>query len=191
MWKYVENNKAADIDWFRLESNREGTRWFGKCWYIHELLKYEFDVEFDVSSLHLSCFQLSFEFNANKLITDNIYAYCICIDNVPICYQRIWWIPHTHFPAWNYCYLCISMYCEWPFSTEIFCIWTENAFIPVVERIVVVKSVSHTWGNNWAIWDPASLLSEWSLFVIIKFTVNVYYAYVVSAVLLCHNFQLL
>ena len=49
LWKYVENNKAADIDWFRLESNKEGSRWFGKCWYIHELLKYEFDVEFDVS----------------------------------------------------------------------------------------------------------------------------------------------
>lgn len=23
-------------------------RWFGKCWYIHDLLKYEFDIEFDV-----------------------------------------------------------------------------------------------------------------------------------------------
>ncbi|OCT66650.1 hypothetical protein XELAEV_18042902mg [Xenopus laevis] len=46
--KYVENNKNADNDWFRLESNKEGTRWFGKCWYIHDLLKYEFDVEFDV-----------------------------------------------------------------------------------------------------------------------------------------------
>uniref|UniRef100_A0A8C2APV5 Ubiquitin-fold modifier-conjugating enzyme 1 n=1 Tax=Cyprinus carpio TaxID=7962 RepID=A0A8C2APV5_CYPCA len=46
--KYVENNKAADNDWFRLESNKEGTRWFGKCWYIHELLKYEFDMEFDI-----------------------------------------------------------------------------------------------------------------------------------------------
>lgn len=46
--QYVENNKAADNDWFRLESNKEGTRWFGKCWYIHDLLKYEFDVEFDV-----------------------------------------------------------------------------------------------------------------------------------------------
>ena len=32
----------------RLESNKEGTRWFGKCWYVHELLKYEFDVEFDI-----------------------------------------------------------------------------------------------------------------------------------------------
>jgi hypothetical protein len=33
-----------------LESNKEGTRWFGKCWYIHNLLRYEFDVEFDVSA---------------------------------------------------------------------------------------------------------------------------------------------
>lgn len=24
-------------------------RWFGKCWYVHELLKYEFAIEFDVS----------------------------------------------------------------------------------------------------------------------------------------------
>jgi len=54
MLKYVENNKTADIDWFRLESNKEGTRWFGKCWYIHELLKYEFDVEFDVSLSDMS-----------------------------------------------------------------------------------------------------------------------------------------
>ncbi|EDV26152.1 Ubiquitin-fold modifier-conjugating enzyme 1 [Trichoplax sp. H2] len=46
--KYVENNKKQDNDWFRLESNKEGTRWFGKCWYVHNLLKYEFDVEFDI-----------------------------------------------------------------------------------------------------------------------------------------------
>ncbi|PVD26973.1 hypothetical protein C0Q70_12122 [Pomacea canaliculata] len=46
--QYVKNNKDSDNDWFRLESNKEGTRWFGKCWYIHELLKYEFDVEFDI-----------------------------------------------------------------------------------------------------------------------------------------------
>ncbi|XP_055351365.1 ubiquitin-fold modifier-conjugating enzyme 1-like [Paramacrobiotus metropolitanus] len=46
--KYVENNKAADNDWFRLESNKEGTKWFGKCWYIHQLLKYEFEIEFDI-----------------------------------------------------------------------------------------------------------------------------------------------
>nr|XP_012145555.1 PREDICTED: ubiquitin-fold modifier-conjugating enzyme 1 isoform X2 [Megachile rotundata] len=46
--KYVKNNKDSDNDWFRLESNKEGTRWFGKCWYIHNLLKYEFEIEFDI-----------------------------------------------------------------------------------------------------------------------------------------------
>ncbi|NXJ84228.1 UFC1 enzyme, partial [Trogon melanurus] len=46
--QYVENNKRADNDWFRLESNAEGTRWFGKCWYVHELLKYEFAIEFEI-----------------------------------------------------------------------------------------------------------------------------------------------
>ena len=51
MTQYVKKNKEADNDWFRLESNADGTRWFGKCWYIHELIKYEFDVEFDVSSI--------------------------------------------------------------------------------------------------------------------------------------------
>ena len=48
-FQYVQNNKEADNDWFRLESNKEGTRWFGKCWYIHEMQKFEFDLEFDVS----------------------------------------------------------------------------------------------------------------------------------------------
>ena len=46
--KYVENNKEADNDWFRLESNSDGTKWWGKCWHIHELLKYEFSIEFDI-----------------------------------------------------------------------------------------------------------------------------------------------
>jgi len=46
--KYVEQNKSNDNDWFRLESNKDGTKWFGKCWYIHELLKYEFDIEFEI-----------------------------------------------------------------------------------------------------------------------------------------------
>ena len=32
----------------RLEANKEGTRWFGKCWHFHDLKKYEFDVEFDI-----------------------------------------------------------------------------------------------------------------------------------------------
>ena len=44
----MSNNKESDNDWFRLESNKEGTRWFGKCWFYHNQLKYEFDVEFDI-----------------------------------------------------------------------------------------------------------------------------------------------
>eukprot|EP00054_Salpingoeca_dolichothecata_P037254 m.10306 g.10306 ORF g.10306 m.10306 type:complete len:171 (+) comp7385_c0_seq2:27-539(+) len=46
--KYVQNNKEADNDWFRLESNEKGTKWFGKCWTIVDLMKYEFDIEFDI-----------------------------------------------------------------------------------------------------------------------------------------------
>ncbi|KAL2718892.1 ubiquitin-fold modifier-conjugating enzyme 1 [Vespula squamosa] len=45
---YVKNNKESNKDWFRLESNKEGTRWFGKCWYMQNYLKYEFEVEFDI-----------------------------------------------------------------------------------------------------------------------------------------------
>lgn len=58
--QYVQNNKEADNDWFRLESNKEGTKWFGKCWYIHDLLKYEFDVEFEVSLLNTQFVILEF-----------------------------------------------------------------------------------------------------------------------------------
>ena len=61
---FINNNKANDTDWFRLESNAEGTRWFGKCWFYHKMIKYlfillklydellsfryEFNVEFDI-----------------------------------------------------------------------------------------------------------------------------------------------
>uniref|UniRef100_H2YG15 Ubiquitin-fold modifier-conjugating enzyme 1 n=1 Tax=Ciona savignyi TaxID=51511 RepID=H2YG15_CIOSA len=45
---YVKNNKENDNDWFRLESNKDGTKWFGKCWFIMDLKKYEFGIEFDI-----------------------------------------------------------------------------------------------------------------------------------------------
>lgn len=44
----MKNNKEADNDWFRLESNKEGTKWFGTVWTFVDQLKYEFDIEFDV-----------------------------------------------------------------------------------------------------------------------------------------------
>ncbi|XP_063978642.1 ubiquitin-fold modifier-conjugating enzyme 1 [Diachasmimorpha longicaudata] len=46
--QYTKNNKASDSHWFHLQPNEGGTKWFGKCWYVHNLLKYEFDVEFDI-----------------------------------------------------------------------------------------------------------------------------------------------
>lgn len=46
--EYVKNNKTADNDWFRLESNKEGTKWFGSCWFFYNQLKYEFQIEFDI-----------------------------------------------------------------------------------------------------------------------------------------------
>lgn len=33
-------------------------RWFGKCWYIHDFLKYEFDIEFDVSMMEWEIWRL-------------------------------------------------------------------------------------------------------------------------------------
>ncbi|MCO5612970.1 hypothetical protein L7F22_067243 [Adiantum nelumboides] len=46
--KYMEMNKANDNDWFRISANADGTKWKGKCWYIHNLLKYEFDLQFEI-----------------------------------------------------------------------------------------------------------------------------------------------
>jgi len=47
--KFVELNKQLDNDWFTLEAtNSLGTRWKGKCWYIHNYLKYEFDLQFEI-----------------------------------------------------------------------------------------------------------------------------------------------
>ena len=46
---YTGMNKSKDNDWFRISAaNAEGTRWTGKCWYVHNLLKYEFDIQFDI-----------------------------------------------------------------------------------------------------------------------------------------------
>ena len=46
--RYVEQNKEQDNHWFSLESNAQGTRWYGKCWTFYKNQKYEFDVEFDI-----------------------------------------------------------------------------------------------------------------------------------------------
>ena len=35
--KYTQLNKQTDSDWFTVTSNKDGTHWSGKCWYVHEL----------------------------------------------------------------------------------------------------------------------------------------------------------
>lgn len=46
--QFVQYNKKNDNDWFLIEPNKTGTRWTGKCWHIHNLVKYEFKLEFEV-----------------------------------------------------------------------------------------------------------------------------------------------
>ncbi|KAG8461809.1 hypothetical protein KFE25_001427 [Diacronema lutheri] len=45
---YQKMNKEAGNDWFTIESNKTGTKWTGKVWFVHNLLRYEFDLEFEL-----------------------------------------------------------------------------------------------------------------------------------------------
>ena len=46
---YTSVNKSKDNDWFRIAAaNPEGTRWEGTCWYVHNLRRYEFPLQFDI-----------------------------------------------------------------------------------------------------------------------------------------------
>eukprot|EP01028_Stygiella_incarcerata_P001025 TRINITY_DN1162_c0_g8_i1.p1 TRINITY_DN1162_c0_g8~~TRINITY_DN1162_c0_g8_i1.p1 ORF type:complete len:128 (+),score=24.15 TRINITY_DN1162_c0_g8_i1:81-464(+) len=46
--KYIQINKSKDNDWFHLESDKTGTKWFGRCWYIYEMKKFEFQLRFEI-----------------------------------------------------------------------------------------------------------------------------------------------
>ena len=37
-------------DFFEISCNENGTRWTGKAWFVYKLLKYEFDLQFEVRS---------------------------------------------------------------------------------------------------------------------------------------------
>ena len=50
--RYIQLNKASDSDWFTITSNKEGTEWSGKCWYVHNLQRYEFDFNFDIPATY-------------------------------------------------------------------------------------------------------------------------------------------
>jgi ufm1-conjugating enzyme 1 len=50
--KYVQINKENDNDWFKVECDETGVNWHGKCWYIHEMTKYEFDLQFEIPATY-------------------------------------------------------------------------------------------------------------------------------------------
>ena len=46
--QYVEINKENDRDFCEISCNDTGTRWEGKAWFVYKLLRYEFDLQFEV-----------------------------------------------------------------------------------------------------------------------------------------------
>lgn len=40
------------MDWFTISPSKDGINWKGKCWYIHDLLKYEFEFEFELPAAY-------------------------------------------------------------------------------------------------------------------------------------------
>eukprot|EP00347_Sterkiella_histriomuscorum_P012350 403368933 len=50
--QYIQMNKDEDHDWFEVESNEDGTKWTGKCWYLHNFVRYEFDLQFEIPATY-------------------------------------------------------------------------------------------------------------------------------------------
>ena len=50
--EYIKMNKESDNDWFEIESNEDGTVWTGKCWIVHNLVKWEFDLRFEIPAAY-------------------------------------------------------------------------------------------------------------------------------------------
>lgn len=49
---YLTIAKENDKEWFKIEANKEGTEWRGRCWCMHEMVKYEFDLAFDIPATY-------------------------------------------------------------------------------------------------------------------------------------------
>jgi ufm1-conjugating enzyme 1 len=43
---YVKSNKLQDNDWFKIEPSKDGTKWQGVCSCTHNLVRYEFRLQF-------------------------------------------------------------------------------------------------------------------------------------------------
>ena len=51
---YVETLKENDNDWFEIECSDDGKEWHGECWFMHNLTKYRFKVEFEIPATYPS-----------------------------------------------------------------------------------------------------------------------------------------
>jgi ufm1-conjugating enzyme 1 len=50
---YIEEGKRGNTDWFRIEAvDDAGLQWRGRCWHVHEYVRYEFDVAFELPSAY-------------------------------------------------------------------------------------------------------------------------------------------
>ncbi|KAF8822963.1 putative Ufm1-conjugating enzyme 1 [Cardiosporidium cionae] len=50
--KLVTLLKESDHEWFNIEASPDGKKWSGKCWYIYELVKYEFILNFEIPAAY-------------------------------------------------------------------------------------------------------------------------------------------
>ena len=46
---YIKSTKESETDWFYIKPiNKQGTQWKGYCWFIYEMKKYQFNLEFEL-----------------------------------------------------------------------------------------------------------------------------------------------
>ena len=52
LMEYIKMNKKEETDWFKISSDKEGKKWKGTCWLVYEMVKYEFDLEFEIPATY-------------------------------------------------------------------------------------------------------------------------------------------
>ena len=53
--EYVRLSKENDAEWFRVECDKEGRKWQGSCWYVHDFVRHEFKLEFEIPAAYPAC----------------------------------------------------------------------------------------------------------------------------------------
>lgn len=50
--QYIRSCKDDGNDWFTIAPSQNGLNWQGKCWWVCNLLRYEFDFSFELPALY-------------------------------------------------------------------------------------------------------------------------------------------